>query len=80
MPAESLARASAAFMLLSLAGACNTMSGVGQDITVTSRFLQVYMPLELQGADAQLPAGGAISAVPRRVTAAPSGVPPLNGL
>lgn len=65
-------------MLIWLAGACNTMSGVGQDITGTSRFLQVYMPLELQGADAQMPAGGAISAVPR-VMAAPSGVPPLNG-
>lgn len=53
--------------------ACNTMSGMGQDITGTANFVQGYMPPELQKG------GGAYPGFPQPV-AAQAGIPALSGL
>lgn len=53
--------------------ACNTMSGMGQDITGTANFVQGYMPPELQKG------GGAYPGFPQPV-AGQAGIPALSGL
>lgn len=68
-------RALALPVMLSVMGitGCNTMSGMGQDITGTANFVQGYMPPELQKG------GGAYPGFPQPVLAR-AGIPALSGL
>lgn len=65
-----------------LAG-CNTMSGVGLDLTASAQFLQGYMPPELQaGASGSAQIGVARAVPPPGIAQAPTapvGIPPLSG-
>lgn len=42
------ARRALAIIVIALLGGCNTMSGVGRDLTGSAEFLQGYMPPALQ--------------------------------
>lgn len=65
----------ALFLTVPLSG-CNTMSGMGQDLTGTANYLQEYMPQELQKGGAQPYPGGAFT-MPQPVR---MGVPALSGI
>lgn len=72
--ARALAVPAALLTVLGLAG-CNTMSGMGRDITGTADYVQDYMPPELQKN------GGAGKGFPAPASASTAfGVPSLSGL
>lgn len=81
LPCLMLRMAGAGVALAALGG-CNTMSGVGLDLTASAQFLQGYMPPELQagsnGPAATASAAHAAMKIPQ-APVTPLGIPPLSG-
>lgn len=70
------ARRALAVAAIALLAGCNTMSGVGRDLTGSAEFLQGYMPPELQNGSGAYGAGGGQAILPGLA----GGVPPLGAI